>query len=202
MRFALASATIATLATAVLATNWPVDVGLNGLNFTPPTINVQPGDTVEFTFHPKNHSATQSSFASPCVSKLGGSDTGFQPVSANATVSPNVTITVNDTNPLWFYCMQANHCEQGMVFSINPTANETFAAFLAAAKAWPINGTTPASNASGSGTGSGSSPLSGTGSGSAATSSPTSSSFNGAVTVGARAGGILAVVGFAASVLL
>jgi len=195
MRCALASATIATLATAVLATNWLVDVGLNGgLNYTPPTINAQPGDTIEFMFHPKNHSATQSSFASPCLTKLGGVDTGFKPVSANATVSPNVTITVNDTNPLWFYCMQSNHCEKGMVFAVNPPANETFAAFQAAAEAWPINGTTPASNASASGTG--------TGSGSAATSSPTSTTFNGAVTVGARAGGILAVVGFAASVLL
>ena len=28
--------------------------------------------------------------------------------------------TVADTNPVWVYCRQANHCQQGMVFAINP----------------------------------------------------------------------------------
>ena len=28
--------------------------------------------------------------------------------------------TVKDTNPVWVYCRQANHCQQGMVFAINP----------------------------------------------------------------------------------
>ncbi len=28
--------------------------------------------------------------------------------------------TVSDTTPIWVYCRQANHCQQGMVFAINP----------------------------------------------------------------------------------
>ena len=31
--------------------------------------------------------------------------------------------TVQDTNPVWVYCRQANHCQQGMVFAINPGNN-------------------------------------------------------------------------------
>jgi len=193
MRFALASATIATLATAVLATSWQVQVGgVNGLNYNPQTVTAAVGDTVEFIFMAKNHTATQSTFAAPCEPMSGGIDSGFMVVAPNATQVPSMTITVNDTTPLWFFCRQTTHCEKGMVFAVNPTANKTYQAFQAAANASAPDGT-PASATSSSGTGSGS----------AATASPSSSSSpNGAVAVGARAGSILAVVGIAAGVLL
>jgi hypothetical protein len=151
----------------------------------------------------------------------GGVDSGFQPVAANATNVPSFTVTVNATTPLWFFCHQTgydylifrmilkadhvcySHCEQGMVFAINPTANKSFAAFQSAAKASSADGT-PAST-SNTTTGSGSGSGSGTGSGSSTSSAPTSSSSsksNGAITAGARAGGLLAMVGFAAGILL
>lgn len=44
---------------------------------------------------------------------------------------PVAQLTVTDTNPVWVYCRQANHCQQGMVFAVNPGNN--FAAFQAAA---------------------------------------------------------------------
>ena len=49
---------------------------------------------------------------------------------------PEFTIKVNDTKPIWGYCGQTGHCQQGMVFSINaPTHGpNTFAAFQALAK--------------------------------------------------------------------
>jgi hypothetical protein len=47
---------------------------------------------------------------------------------------------VVDTNPVWVFCRQANHCELGMVFAINPGSQ--FAAFQANA-----NASTPASSA-------------------------------------------------------
>lgn len=87
-----------------------------------------------------------------------------------------------------------SHCGQGMVFAVNPTENKTFDAFQAAAKA---SASSPTSSTAGSGSGSGST---GTGSSTSATSSP--SPTNGAFAVGVRAGGILAVVGFVAGVLL
>jgi len=44
---------------------------------------------------------------------------------------PEFQITINDTNPIWGYCSQTGHCQQGMVFSINAPVDgtNTFAAF-------------------------------------------------------------------------
>ena len=36
---------------------------------------------------------------------------------------PEFTITINDTNPVWFYCAQVKHCQTGMVMAVN--ANST-----------------------------------------------------------------------------
>jgi len=102
-----------------------VQVGQTGLTFTPEAVLAQPGDQVVFHYHPKNHSVTQSSFASPCGRKDGGFDSGFQPVAANQTDNlPTFTFDVKDTNATWFYCAQAantpaSHCGSGMVFAVN-----------------------------------------------------------------------------------
>ena len=64
------------------------------------------------------------------------------PVAANATAFPTWNVTVNDTNPLWFYCKQhspdgSSHCGAGMVFAVNPvqTSARNFSAFEDLAKA-------------------------------------------------------------------
>jgi plastocyanin len=110
-----------------------VDVGGPGvLKFTPPFVNASAGDIVRFTFHQKNHTATQSTLQSPCAPKVGGFDSGFIPVADSVTSGfPVAQLTVTDTNPVWVYCRQANHCQQGMVFAVNP--GNDFAAFQAAA---------------------------------------------------------------------
>ena len=51
------------------------------------------------------------------------------PVAANASTIPTFTITVNGTSPEWFYCGQAKHCQSGMVFAINPTAEKSLQGF-------------------------------------------------------------------------
>jgi len=119
--------------------------GANGtLVFQPEAIAANPGDQVVFHFHPKNHTVTQSSFASPCGPKAGGIESGFMPVAANITDNfPTYTITVNDTQPVWVYCSQAantpaSHCGQGMVFAVNcgqDGAPNSFTNFKAAALA-------------------------------------------------------------------
>jgi len=207
MHFSLASAVLAiAAATSASAANFPVTVGAGSiLSYNPNTVTAAVGDTVTFTFAPKNHTVTQSSFAAPCQPLAGGVSSGFQPVAANATQVPSFTITVNVTTPLWFFCEQTGHCEQGMVFAINPTANKTFDAFQATANASSSTGVPP-SNSSSSGS-SGSSTIalnpSGTGSGSSpTTSSSTSSKSNSAVTLGSRAGVLLAAVGLVAGILL
>lgn len=44
---------------------------------------------------------------------------------------PAAQFSVEDENPVWVYCRQANHCQQGMVFAINP--GDQFPAFQAKA---------------------------------------------------------------------
>ncbi|KAJ7211089.1 hypothetical protein C8J57DRAFT_1097770 [Mycena rebaudengoi] len=134
-----------------------VRVGLDGLTYTPSSISAAVGDTVTFEFHPKNHTVTQSSFEKPCVpfEENNGLSTRFgfksglyvapslpgphtlQPVEVNATKFPSFRITVNDTQPIWGYCGQTDHCSSGMVFAINAVESgpKNFAAFQALAKA-------------------------------------------------------------------
>ena len=38
-----------------------------------------------------------------------------------ANSMPSFTVTVNDTNPAFFYCAQIGHCNLGMVFALNPS---------------------------------------------------------------------------------
>ncbi|KAH9082097.1 hypothetical protein EDB83DRAFT_2336437 [Lactarius deliciosus] len=135
------------LFSSVAAQNvWQVTVGdaTGSTIYTPNNINASVGDTVQFTFNPKNHTVTQSTFASPCAPLSGGFDSGFNPVAVGtASNFPIFNVTVNDTNPIWVYCRQgentpASHCGKGMVFAVNPGVNGTgnsFAAFQAAARA-------------------------------------------------------------------
>lgn len=105
------------------ATIHDIQVGADGLSFTPEAISAEVGDQVVFHFVSKNHTATQSSFDSPCGPKDGGFNSGFMPVPANQTDNlPIHTISVYDKNPIWVFCAQntpVNHCGQGMVFAIN-----------------------------------------------------------------------------------
>jgi plastocyanin len=108
MRFTLAPAVLAVAAVAS-ATTIQVNVGQNGLEYTPPSINASVGDTVEFIFHPKNHTVTQSTFAAPCQPMANGIDSDFRPVAANATQGPSMSIMVNSTDPVWFFCRQTEY---------------------------------------------------------------------------------------------
>ncbi|KAJ3534462.1 hypothetical protein NM688_g7134 [Phlebia brevispora] len=118
------------------------------LQFNPSTVTAAPGDTVTFVFQQSNHSATESTFENPCEMAPGGFDSGFIPVADDNTGGPfpAAQFTVEDTNPVWVYCRQADHCQQGMVFAINP--GNQFPAFQAAA----MGTTLPASSATASAT--------------------------------------------------
>ncbi|PMD19405.1 hypothetical protein NA56DRAFT_558759, partial [Hyaloscypha hepaticicola] len=100
------------------------------LKFSPNDIKANVGDSIEFSFFPKNHSVTQSSFADPCHPLKGGFFSTFIPT--NVTSDQVFTIVVNDTKPIWIYCAQTklSHCQSGMVAAINaPTTGNTLAAF-------------------------------------------------------------------------
>lgn len=143
MRSSVTIALLGFIASAAAQTVHTVVVGGPGqLTFTPSCLWPAVGDTVNFEFHEKNHTVTQSSFAEPCKKETdaagvqSGFDSGFKPVAAGTTSGfPVSSFTVSDDKPKWFYCAQGTHCIAGMVFAINPPREgNTFDAFLANAK--------------------------------------------------------------------
>ncbi|PAV23501.1 serine-threonine rich [Pyrrhoderma noxium] len=147
MKFSVAA--LLSVVSVVSAETFTVLVGENGgLTYNPTSVNASVGDTIAFQFVAKNHTVTQSTFANPCTAS--GVDSGFFPVTANATQIPEWSFTLNnDSAPLWFFCAQTGHCEKGMVFAVNPTAAKSFDAFQAAAMA--STGTTGTNTTSASG---------------------------------------------------
>jgi len=117
-----------------------INVGFQGIAFSPANITAPVGTLVTFYFAGTiPHSVTQSSFAQPCTylvadasaSTPGGFDSGL------VTKGSTFTINVTDTSPIWFHCKTPTHCASGMVGSINaPATGNTYDAFLAAAKAF------------------------------------------------------------------
>jgi len=180
-----------------------VKVGENDtLTYNPSNVTAEVGDTIAFEFVAKNHTITQSTFATPCsnftfANGSTGVDSGFQFVAANTTSFPVFSFTVmNTSTPLWFYCRQTGHCEKGMVFAVNPTAEKSFAAFQAAAMATSANGTSTNSSSTSAGS-------SGSTSSSSAPASTSTTKANGAGAVQVRgAAFVLSGVGLAAGLLL
>ncbi|KAL1648112.1 hypothetical protein SLS58_002439 [Diplodia intermedia] len=191
------------------AKNIDIVVGKNGLTFEPNSTTAAKGDTLTFKFWPMAHSVVQGAFDSPCTPSDTGFNSDFVRTSSGAANSTFV-VTVNNTDPIWYYCSQGKHCQSGMVGVINPAENsksKTLAAYASAA-ADVDEAKTPAeirggvfesssSSSSGSSTSSsGSSSSSSTPSGSAST--PASSTGAGASIVGQGAASIAGVVALVA----
>ncbi|KAG8929242.1 hypothetical protein FRC01_004644 [Tulasnella sp. 417] len=133
----LASLLLASAPAALAAKVWDITVGgAAGLVYTPNQVKAEVGDVLSFHFQFKNHTVTQSSFASPCTPWEGGFDSGFMPVAMDATEFPVYNVTVETTDPIWIHCQQVGHCGMGMVFAANaPEEGNTYDNFLAAATA-------------------------------------------------------------------
>lgn len=104
-----------------LAANILITVGDGKLVFSPSVVTANVGDTLSFSYYPRNHSVAQSSFADPCHPLgNGGFFSGFQPLSAGPGPVEFV-VQVNDTNPIWIYCSQPkdSHCQNGMAMVVN-----------------------------------------------------------------------------------
>jgi plastocyanin len=133
----LASSASAAIMTVTVAAN-------NKFQFTPNTITAQPGDMVAFNFVSQNHSVASSNANTPCQPQRNAIYSDFQPIAAPggagnggngrnrgknnrrqaATNTPTFMVPITDTQPMYIYCSQAQHCQQGMVMIINPpTAN-------------------------------------------------------------------------------
>lgn len=109
------------------------------LLYNPNNLTAAEGDTVTFHFWPKNHSVVQASFDKPCQPMANGFYSGFVPTSdTSALASTTFTYTVkNASAPIWFYCSQGKHCQNGMVGVINPPKSgaKTLEAFMNASMA-------------------------------------------------------------------
>lgn len=139
-----ASAPAATFTVKVGGLQGNVIGGAPILKYDPEFIDgAKVGDVVAFEFLANNHTVTQADFATPCVPKAGGFDSGFMPNMANKLGAVTSLFTVKDTNPAWFYCAQPGngnpHCQAGMVFAINPpkSGDKTLDAFRSAAALVP-----------------------------------------------------------------
>ncbi|KAK7057555.1 hypothetical protein R3P38DRAFT_2680375 [Favolaschia claudopus] len=94
--------------------------------FTPQVINAKLGETVLFNFTQGNHSATQSTFAVPCVPAhdtnvtINGFDSGIRPA-GNFSAITELRVIMNPdivNTTLWFF--DATTCGIGGVGVINP----------------------------------------------------------------------------------
>ncbi|TFK84538.1 hypothetical protein K466DRAFT_588850 [Polyporus arcularius HHB13444] len=120
--------------------------------------NATIGDTLFFNFTQGNHTATQSTFAGPCIpahetnSTINGFDSGFRDT-VNGTAITNLVVPITDNNTIWFF--DANTCAEGGVggVNINDSSTETLDGFRR--NAIRLNGTKSTTSASGSGSGSG-----------------------------------------------
>jgi plastocyanin len=146
----------------------------NGTNvFTPQVVNASLGDTVFFNFTAGNHSATQSTFANPCIpahdtnSSINGFDTSIRPAGNGTSVTQFTLIMnpdiVNDT--IWFY--DQTTCGIGGVGVINPgnvsASLQTIDGFVRNAERLNGTGATSSSAAAPSATGADSGTSSGSG---------------------------------------
>ncbi|KAK7062131.1 Cupredoxin [Favolaschia claudopus] len=149
MTFATLFASVVALlpAAALAQTTFSVQVGPNGtLTYDPPFITANAGDLVRFTFNPKNHTVTQSSFDAPCVPLAGGATSGFHFISNVSGLLDTWEFAIPaSSTPFWFHCEQTqpvSHCGKGMVFAINAPADPDPHSFDAFQKlAMQLNGT-------------------------------------------------------------
>ncbi|OSC97302.1 hypothetical protein PYCCODRAFT_1440278 [Trametes coccinea BRFM310] len=155
--------------------------------FRPAEVKANIGDVVLFNFTQGNHSATQSTFASPCIPAhdtnvtINGFNSDLRPTN-NGTAITNLPVTITTNDTIWFYDIAT--CAEGGVggININDSSTETLEGFER--NAIRLNGTSTSSSSAASAT---STSPSGTSSGSTASRTPTNGSTNAAERVVVRA---------------
>ncbi|RSL49163.1 hypothetical protein CEP54_012541 [Fusarium duplospermum] len=108
-------ALLALIAVGASAATHKVEVGKGGLKYTPGTITAAKGDIIEFHFG-SMHTVVAGDFNKPCApAASGGFYSGELPASGNSFFS----ISINNTDPIFFYCAIEGHCQAGMAGVIN-----------------------------------------------------------------------------------
>ncbi|KAF7515347.1 hypothetical protein G7054_g14622 [Neopestalotiopsis clavispora] len=118
-------------------TTTTVSVGLNH-DFNPDSITAEVGDVIKFIFYPTNHSVVRAAYENPCIPfnyVNPGGDTFFSGPKESETgdEQPIWLLTVNNTDPTFFYCSAPGSCiNSHMVGAINPNSTYSLAAQKAA----------------------------------------------------------------------
>ncbi|KAI9712273.1 MAG: hypothetical protein M1820_001486 [Bogoriella megaspora] len=111
-----------------------INVGQNGLMFTPPSVNAAPGSQVQFNFFPSNHSVVQGNQNTPCATTGNGFFSGFVASNQGNQGQQTFTVTVPNSQPMFFYCSVPGHCQAGMAGVINPTSQNSVQQFIQASQ--------------------------------------------------------------------
>jgi len=142
----------------------PVLVGANSSQtYSPSNIKANIGDMIQFQFIGGNHTVTQSTLDQACqpvslFSNITGFHSGFIPAAASAAMGMTATysILINSTTPIWIYCAQAKHCENGMSMVINENTSQNSIKSLVQYRINAKNANTVIPNSNGNGGTSGS----------------------------------------------
>ncbi|KAI1283300.1 hypothetical protein F5Y07DRAFT_408687 [Xylaria sp. FL0933] len=108
-----------------------VTVGKGSFKFSPDTITANPGDEIVFEFWSDGHSVARSAFGFPCIpyEYITPDSTGFfsgEIVSVTSSSRPRFTVTVDDTEPIFFYDATTDSCKMNrMIGVINPNSSWT-----------------------------------------------------------------------------
>ncbi|KAF8911519.1 hypothetical protein CPB84DRAFT_1722805 [Gymnopilus junonius] len=146
---AFASCVAARQVVIVVGGNITTDIGSV---FTPQSATANAGDVVVFNFTQGNHTATQSTFASPCVpahitdSTINGFDSAFRDT-VNGSAVTQLTVPISDnTTTIWFF--DFNTCSIGGVggINVNSSSNQTLDGFVRNAER--LNGTNDSTTSS------------------------------------------------------
>ncbi|KID95275.1 extracellular serine-rich protein, partial [Metarhizium majus ARSEF 297] len=137
-------AAFSALAAQASAKTIRIDVGKDGLAFSPDSVTAANGDMLEYHFY-KQHSVAMGDFANGCApAARGGFFSGVMRTSGNGENSQVFQVMVNSTNPMAFYCTVASHCQGGMVGVVNPSSTDSLDKYKSTAKSASTNQAPPA----------------------------------------------------------
>ncbi|KAI2626293.1 hypothetical protein GGS21DRAFT_266989 [Xylaria nigripes] len=110
-----------------------ITVGRGSFTFTPDSITAEKGDKIVFEFWSDGHTVSRSQFGFPCMpyefvtpGGIGFFSGDIPPV--HPTSHPKWSITINDTDPVFFYCSAPGSCKANhMIGVINQNDTWTLA---------------------------------------------------------------------------
>ncbi|KAJ6088536.1 hypothetical protein N7486_009797 [Penicillium sp. IBT 16267x] len=112
--------------------------------YVPHNITASPGDILVFEFYPANHSVAKADYLAPCVPASSGEfwsgefNTFTEENGDLVGPAPTWSITINDTEPTFFYCTAPGSClDNGMVGVINANSSQTWEAQYKRALTYP-----------------------------------------------------------------